>query len=80
MKAFIDDHRQVYGVESICKVLRIVPSTYCQHAAPDARPPAREVWRQLCREGIAVARCTIERLMREWSSMVWRAASRTRPQ
>lgn len=25
---------------------------------------ARKVWRQLCREGIAVARCTVERLMR----------------
>jgi putative transposase len=26
---------------------------------------ARKVWRQLCREGISVARCTVERLMRE---------------
>jgi putative transposase len=26
---------------------------------------ARKVWRQLCREGIKVARCTVERLMRE---------------
>jgi putative transposase len=26
---------------------------------------ARKVWRQLHREGIAVARCTVERLMRE---------------
>jgi transposase InsO family protein len=25
---------------------------------------ARKVWRQLCREGVAVARCSIERLMR----------------
>jgi HTH-like domain len=25
---------------------------------------ARKVWRQLCREGVAVARCTVERLMR----------------
>jgi putative transposase len=25
---------------------------------------ARKVWRQLCREGVTVARCTVERLMR----------------
>src|SRR5215470_10516887 len=25
---------------------------------------ARRVWRQLCREGVAIARCTVERLMR----------------
>jgi putative transposase len=25
---------------------------------------ARKIWRQLCREGVAVARCTVERLMR----------------
>jgi hypothetical protein len=32
MITFIDDHRQVYGVEPICKVLPIAPSTYyaCQ--------------------------------------------------
>src|SRR5512143_1126607 len=28
MIAFIDDHRRVYGVEPICKVLPIAPSTY----------------------------------------------------
>ena len=28
MIAFIDDHREAYGVEPICKVLPIVPSTY----------------------------------------------------
>jgi hypothetical protein len=27
--AFIDDHRAVYGVEPICNVLPIAPSTYC---------------------------------------------------
>ncbi|MDC8444177.1 IS3 family transposase [Halomonas aquamarina] len=25
---------------------------------------SRKVWRQLCREGVEVARCTVERLMR----------------
>ncbi len=92
MIAFIDEHRAVYGVEPICKVLPIAPSTYHAHAARRADPgklPARtrrdaalkveirrvfeenfrvygvrKVWRQLGREGIAVARCTVARLMR----------------
>ena len=33
MIAFIDDHREAYGVEPICKVLPIAPSTYREHAA-----------------------------------------------
>jgi transposase InsO family protein len=93
MIAFIDDHRHVYGVEPICRVLPIAPSTYHAHAArradPTTAPPrvrrdaelrrhirrvweenfqvygVRKVWRQLGREGIAVARCTVARLMRE---------------
>ncbi|PVE20236.1 IS3 family transposase [Microvirga sp. KLBC 81] len=93
MKAFIDEHREVYGVEPICRVLPIAPSTYYEHAARKANPdrrPARErrdaalsqeirrvfaanfgvygvrkVWRQMKREGIAVARCTVARLMRQ---------------
>ncbi len=28
MIAFIDDHRDAYGVEPICRVLPIAPSTY----------------------------------------------------
>jgi putative transposase len=91
MIAFIDDHRAVYGVEPICNVLPIAPSTYHDHFAKQADPSrlsdrakrdlglkteiervfaenfevygARKVWRQLNREGIAVARCTVERLM-----------------
>jgi transposase InsO family protein len=93
MIAFIDDHRQAHGVEPICKVLPIAPSTYHAHAAKRAdvdklsarakrdlaRKPeiarvhaenfqvygARKVWRQLKREGKDIARCTVERLMRE---------------
>jgi putative transposase len=92
MIAFIDEHRAVYGVEPICRVLPIAPSTYYAHVARRADPgklPARarsdatlkieirrvfeanfqvygvrKVWRQLGREGIAVARCTVARLMR----------------
>ncbi len=38
MIAFIDDHRQVYGVEPICKVLPIAPSTYHAHVAKRIDP------------------------------------------
>ncbi len=44
MIAFIDEHRGAYGVEPICKVLPIAPSTYRAHAARRADParlPAR---------------------------------------
>ena len=92
MIAFIDEYRAVYGVEPICRVLPIAPSTYHAHAARRIDPgrlPARarsdtvlmveirrvfeanfcvygvrKVWRQLGREGIVVARCTVARLMR----------------
>ena len=92
MVSFIDAHRDAYGVEPICSVLPIAPSTYYEHAARRANPnllPARakrdaelralvdrvwrenfrvygvrKVWRQLHREGVEVARCTVERLMR----------------
>ncbi len=38
MIAFIDDHRGAYGVEPICQVLPIAPSTYRAHAAKRADP------------------------------------------
>jgi len=40
MIAFLDDHRGDYGVEPICKVLPIAPSTYRAHAAR-RRDPSR---------------------------------------
>ena len=92
MKMFIDEHRAVYGVEPICRVLPIAPSTYYAHARCQTDPErrsrrarrddvlsthiqrvwdgnfhvygARKVWRQLRREGVVAARCTVERLMR----------------
>ena len=92
MITFIDDHRETYGVEPICKVLPIAPSTYHAHVAKRADPEKlsarakrdmvlkpeiarvfrenfevygiRKVWRQLQRESVNVARCTVERLMR----------------
>ena len=54
MTAFIDEHRDVFGVEPICKVLPIAPSTYYTQAArrvdPDLRP--NRAWRDdaLCQE------------------------------
>ena len=43
MVAFIDDHREAYGVEPICEVLPIAPSTYYElmPRAPRSRKPAR---------------------------------------
>src|SRR5450759_4875908 len=38
MVAFIDAHRGVHGVESICTLLPIAPSTYFRHQAQDAYP------------------------------------------
>ena len=38
MIAFIDAHRAVYGVEPICRVLPIAPSTYHAHAARRTDP------------------------------------------
>ena len=40
MIGFIDDHREAHGVEPICKVLPIAPSTYYDHVAR-RRDPAR---------------------------------------
>ena len=88
MIAYIDRHKDRFGVEPICRVLPIAPSTYhhARRRPPSARAVrdarlkveigrvhqdnfgvygARKVWRQLHREGIAVARCTVERLMGE---------------
>ncbi len=88
MEAHVGD----FGVEPICRVLQIAPSTWHEHARRKADPsrlPARarrdaelsvqirrvffenfgvygvrKVWRQLIREGIGVARCTVARLMK----------------
>jgi transposase InsO family protein len=41
MVSFIDAHREVYGVEPICRVLPIAPSTYHAHAARRVEPTRR---------------------------------------
>ena len=38
MIAFVDDHRDAYGVEPICRVLPIAPSTYHAHVDRRADP------------------------------------------
>jgi len=91
--SFIDEHREGYGVEPICKVLPIAPATYYEEKVRERDPSrlperarrdaslreeiarvhresfdlygVRKAWRQLDREGIQVARCTVARLMRE---------------
>jgi putative transposase len=54
MIAFIDDHRGAHGVEPICKVLPIAPSTYHAHVAK-RRDPAKRSTR--ARQTLPVARC-----------------------
>jgi transposase InsO family protein len=91
MVRYIDEHRERFGVEPICAVLPIAPSTYYEQKVREAKPdrrPARairdeelkpqvqrvfdenfrvygadKVWKQLNREAVRVARCTVERLM-----------------
>jgi hypothetical protein len=55
MVSFIDDHREAYGVEPICKVLPIAPSTYYEQKARDVDPsrlPQRAVRDAALREQI----------------------------
>ena len=91
MVRLIDEHRERYGVEPMCAVLPMAPSTYFRSKACETHPEQRsararrdedlrtaiqrvwdahyqvygprKVWKQLRREGIRVARCTVERLM-----------------
>jgi putative transposase len=93
MIAFVDDNRGTHGVEPICKVLPIAPSTYHERVRQRRDPSllsaraqrdltlklevqrvfdasfgvygVRKVWRQMRREGFDIARCTVERLMRQ---------------
>ena len=95
MVDFIDQYREVHGVEPICKELPIAPSTYHQYKTLEQHPEwrsarakcdeqlapeiqrvweenhrnygARKVWKELKRESVPVARCTVERLMKKLS-------------
>ena len=101
MIQFIDDNKHLYGVELICRVLPIAPSTY--YRAQDlsdnphkrslrsqyddyyvseikriwqdskCRYGVRKVWQQMKADGIHVARCTVERLMKQYGMQgIWR--------
>jgi putative transposase len=86
VSVFIDQRREDFGVEPICRTLGVSASAYYQRAGGErsARTVederlvveirrvheanyecygSRRVWKQLLREGIEVARCTVERLM-----------------
>lgn len=106
MNMFIDEHRERFGVEPVCRVLKAAglqtaPSSYyawrSRPASARSRRDeqlcaeiervhkenygvygARKVWRQLHREGIVVARCTVERLMRALGLRGVRRGGRTR--
>jgi len=41
LKTYIEQHRDTYGVEPICKVLQIAPSCYPRHAAQTRNPALR---------------------------------------
>jgi transposase InsO family protein len=108
--AFIDEHKDRFGVVPICRALevhsvQIAPRTYWAHrsAAPSKRelwdttiteilagiyepdsdgkrPPeslygSLKMWAHLQRQGIPVARCTVEKIMRTHG---WRGAMRSR--
>ena len=92
MIGFMEAHVSDFGVEPMCRVLQIAPSTWYEHARRKADPDrlprrvkrdaelsvqirrvldenfgvygVRKVWKQLARDGIAVARCTVARLMK----------------
>ena len=61
MVAFIDDHRAMYGVEPICRVLPIAPSTYFKHKGEQRDPTRRSARAQYD----AVLRATIQRIWHE---------------
>jgi len=88
MTAYIDAHRDRFGVEPICRALQFAPSTYWSAKRRPASARSKrddtlkveiarvhaenfgvygvpKVWAQLNREGHRVARCTVERLMRD---------------
>lgn len=93
MIVFIKEHRDVFGIEPICRVLQIAPSTFYARLAiendpnkastrakrgAELRPEmkrvwednlevygARKLWHAMKREKFDIARCTVERLMRD---------------
>jgi len=60
MVSFVDEHRGAYGVESICSVLPIAPSTYFKHKACQADP------------GLLSPRAQRDAVLRDHIQRVWR--------
>src|SRR5687768_8347574 len=77
MVRFIDDHRDAYGIESICAVVPIAPSTYFLHKARHTDPTRRSARTQRD-DGLRLA------IQRIWDAnfqvygprKVWRALQR----
>jgi transposase InsO family protein len=95
MFRYIEEHKDRFGVEPICKQLPIAPATYYELKARERDPArlpararrdmelkpqiqrvwdqnmsvygARKTWKQLNNEHIRVAKCTVQRLMRDMS-------------
>jgi putative transposase len=77
MVGFIEDHRDVYGVESICAVLPIAPSTYFRHKAQQADPARRSARAQRDDELRAIIRrIWIEHFQVYGPRKVWRQMGR----
>ncbi|MDN3398756.1 IS3 family transposase [Psychrobacter sp. APC 3426] len=101
MVDFIDDHKKNYGIEPICRVLPIAPSTYYRaknlEYCPEKRSlrsqhddyylseikriwqdskfryGVRKVWQHMKADELKVARCTVERLMKQYGLQgIWR--------
>lgn len=100
MSEFVEQYRERFGVEPICKALQVAPAAVRKRLARRRDPALRsarerrdaelvreiervwranlqvygadKVWKQLQREGITVARCTVERLMQAngWCGVV----------
>jgi len=93
MIGFIKAHKGQHGVEPMCRILQIAPSTFYERLAIERDPMrasdrakrdaalrpelkrvwddnhsvygARKLWHAMKREGYDIARCTVERLMRD---------------
>ena len=88
MGAFVDEHRDRFGVEPVCREIEASASAYRArrtrppsaralsdayllgeiervHAGSDGIYGQLKIWDELNDEGIKVARCTVERLMRK---------------
>jgi len=84
MVSFIDEHRGAYGVEPICEVLPIAPSTYYEHKVWEKcpwrrslrvrqdeliRPEIRRVWKE--NQEVYGAKKVWKQLHREKSTIGW---------